>query len=124
MTIEGFDCNLNNNSEKEKNKQHIDHYPNLDNNKINNVTQNQHAPIKATNMNSIVNDENDGNDDSIRTGFHIIKSWHNQELIELHTIAWRLGMKISHQYGSEQLEDPTHYGLMQNHFDLSHLYSN
>ena len=71
----------------------------------------------------MVNDDNDASDDSNQTGLHI-KSWHNKELVELHTIAWKCGMKISRHYGSTQPADPSLYDLRQNHYNLEHLYSN
>jgi hypothetical protein len=70
--------------------------------------------FKPMAMHNIINDANDANDG---TGFSNISSWHSIELVELHTIAWKCGMKISHFYGSTQPDNPTYYGLREKHYN-------
>ena len=44
------------------------------------------------------------------------------QTIEMHTIAWKLGMKISLNYGSIQPDSPFKYNLTQRYCDPNYLY--
>jgi hypothetical protein len=76
--------------------------------------------IYEINASNDINDINDVNDPIKNKR---ITAWNNPEIVELSTIAWKLGMKISPDYGSANIEDPAHFSLAINQFNLKFLYN-
>ena len=67
-----------------------------------------------------INDINTGNDPIKKKK---ITAWNNQEIVKLSTIAWKCGMKISQDYRSIKIKDPTHFSLTTKHFNLNSIFN-
>jgi hypothetical protein len=57
---------------------------------------------------------------------HMLQKWNSGDItqnVKMHTIAWKLGMKISTQYEAKEDQNPQHYDLTPEYYSIDFLFN-